>query len=71
MTHDLEEEVTRQGITESMYVRDHLARALGRAERRDEIAALKAEIAAVRTELSEVRAEVRLLRERFVRRPNQ
>lgn len=71
MIHDIEEEVTRQGITESMYVRDHLARALGRAERRDEIIALNADIAAVRTELSEVRAEVRSLRERFIRRLNQ
>jgi hypothetical protein len=65
---DLEREATRQGITESLYVRDHLARTVGRAERRDEIAALSADIAALRAELAEVRAELRSFRQRFPRR---
>lgn len=68
MARDLVAEARRQGVTESHYVRDVIARALGRADAREEMAELRDEVQDLRREVAGVHRDVRQLIQRFPRR---
>jgi len=65
MARDLVAEAHRQGVPESHYVRDVLARALGRKDARDEMAELQEAVVGLTRELVSARRDLRSLLQRL------